>query len=171
MVWSSPACWPGRSAVRAAGWGCLAGGFRSFPLGRRRGGAVAVAAGAVPELPGDACVVAGGVVAAQGLSGRAGLGGLGGSGGWCWSSADRGGVVGAGVDGPGVAAPVGRRGRWSRCRALVVGFCRRVGRPQLRLAVQHQLTLMRCRPGQEHPGGDRAATALTQHTWLRWRIL
>jgi len=41
-------------------------GFRPVPINRRRGRAVAAAAGAVPGLSGDACVVAGGVAAAQG---------------------------------------------------------------------------------------------------------
>jgi len=102
----------GRDVVSVVPGRCVGRvGFRPFPINRRRGRAVATAAGAVPGLSGDACVVAGGVVAAQGLSGRVGVGGVAGSGRRGWASADRGGFVGAVLDGAGVAAAGGRPAR------------------------------------------------------------
>jgi hypothetical protein len=53
---------------------------------------------------GDPCVVAGDVVAAQGLSGRADLGGGGGQGGRCRASGDRGAIGDSRIDGPRLAA-------------------------------------------------------------------
>lgn len=102
------------------GGGARRVGVRPFPVGRRRCRTTAATAGPVPELSGDARVVAGGVVAAQGLSGRTGLVGAGCASNWCRSSADRCGVVGAGVDVAGVAAPGGgaARGRADRFPAI-----------------------------------------------------